>query len=48
MFQTHFISGNTEEKNFFRCYTNMLAKNKSLSKKMYYYSELANNKENLH
>ena len=48
MFQTHFITGNTVEKNFFRRYSNMLTKIKSLSKKIYYYSEFVSNKKNLH
>ena len=35
------------EKNFLRRYSNMLTNIKSLSKKIYYYSEFANNKKNL-
>ena len=45
MFPTHFIAGNTVEKNFFRRYSNMPTKIKSLSKKICYYSEFANNKK---
>ena len=43
MFQTRFITGNTVEKSFYRLHLNMLTKIKSLSKKIYYYSEYANN-----
>ena len=35
------------KKNFFGRYSNMLTKIKSLSKKIYYYSEFATNKKNL-
>ena len=49
MFQTRFITGNTVEKSFNRRYLNMLTKIKSLSKKIYYYPEYANNnKKNVH
>ena len=48
MFQTHFITGTTLEKNIFRRYSNMLTKIKSLSERIYYYSEFASNKKNLH
>ena len=41
MFQTHFIAVNTVDISFFRRYSNMLTKIKSLSKKIYYYSELS-------
>ena len=48
MFRTHFITGYTVEKKFFRRYSNMLTKTKFLFKKIYYYSEFASNKKNLH
>ena len=45
MFPTHFITGNTVEKSFFRRFSNMLTKIESSSKKIYYYTEFANNKK---
>ena len=45
MFRTHFITGYAVEKCFFQRYSSMLTKMKSLSKKMYYYSELAKNQK---
>ena len=47
MLQTHSITGDTVEKRYFRRYSSMLTKIKSLPKKIYYYSEFAdNNKKN--
>ena len=48
MFRTHFVTGNTVEKNFFWRCSNILTKITSLSKKIHYYSAFANNKKNLH
>ena len=48
MFRTKFIIGNTLEKSFVRCYSNILTKINSLSKKIYYYPEYANKQKNLH
>ena len=47
MFLTDFIAGNTVEKNSFQRYLNKLTKIKSLSKKIYYYSDFPNNKKKL-
>ena len=46
MFKTHFISGNSIQKLFFRKYTNKLTKIKALSKQMYFHPELDKNKKN--
>ena len=45
MFRSHFISGNVNEKRFFRKYTNILPK-QALSKKIYFRSEINKNNSN--
>ena len=46
MFRSHFINCNVNEKRFFRKYTNILTKLQTLSKKIYFRSEINKNKRN--
>ena len=39
IFRSHFIDGNSNEKQYFRRYTNILTKLKNRSKKLYFYGE---------
>ena len=46
MFRTQYIKGNLAEKTLFRLYFNTLTRTKALSKKIYFCSEFARNKNN--
>ena len=40
MYKTHFLDGNTSQKQFYQAYTNKLTKAKFKSKQVYYQDEL--------
>ena len=45
IFRSHFIDGNSNEKQYFRRYTNILSKLKNCSKKLYFYGEFKNSQK---
>ena len=46
MYKTHFINGNTSQKQFYKAYANKLTKVKFKSRQLYYQDELFKNKSN--
>ena len=48
IFRSHFIDGNLNEKQYFRRYTNILAKLKNCSKKLNFYGEFKKSQKNSH
>ena len=46
MYKTHFVNGNTSQKQFYKAYANKLAKVKFKSKQLYYQDDLFRNKTN--
>ena len=48
IFRSHFIDGNSNEKQYFRRYTNILTKLKNCSKKLYFYCEFEKSQKNPH
>ena len=48
IFRSHFIDGNSNEKQYFRRYTNILTKLKNFSKKLYFHCEFKKSQNNSH